>query len=153
MNIYRSNLIIRRSFLRLSIRKTWSDVWDMMVVEELLTMTWPQWNMYRRRASGSLSIEVLDVMEKGKWMFNLRNQSNHEELQIPKCPSLLNQDIKWLEDQKWKLIIWFEVFQATTTKSHCQSKITCGNPHEVKKKWSGNNQHCASSSWRNVFYV
>jgi hypothetical protein len=25
--------------------------------------------MHQRRASGSLGVEVLDVMEKGKWMF------------------------------------------------------------------------------------
>jgi hypothetical protein len=50
--------------------------------------------MHRRRAGESLGVEVLDVMEKGKWMFNLRNQSTHEESHIPKCQSLLNQDIK-----------------------------------------------------------
>jgi hypothetical protein len=46
------------------------------------------------------------VMEKNKWMFNLRNQASHEESYITKYQSLLNQDIKCLGDQKWKLIIW-----------------------------------------------
>jgi hypothetical protein len=73
------------------------------------------------------------VMEKDKWIFNPRNQSSHEESHISKCQSLVNQDIKRLGDQKWRLIIWFEVFQVTTSKSRCKSKITCGNPHEVKK--------------------
>jgi hypothetical protein len=50
--------------------------------------------MHQRRASGSLDVEVPDVMKKGKWMFNLRNQSSHEESHISKYQSLLNQDIK-----------------------------------------------------------
>jgi hypothetical protein len=33
-------------------------------------------------------------MENDKWMFNLRNQGNHEESHITKCQSLLNQDVK-----------------------------------------------------------
>jgi hypothetical protein len=40
------------------------------------------------------------VMEKGKCMFNLRNQASHEESHITKCQSLLNQDMKWHGDQK-----------------------------------------------------
>jgi hypothetical protein len=39
-------------------------------------------------------VDVPDVIEKGKWMFNLRNQSIHKESHISKCQSLLNQDIK-----------------------------------------------------------
>jgi hypothetical protein len=35
-----------------------------------------------------------NVMEKGKWMFNLRNQATHEESHISKWQTLLNQDIK-----------------------------------------------------------
>jgi hypothetical protein len=31
------------------------------------------------------------VMEKGKWMLNLRNQAIYEESYITKCQSLLNQ--------------------------------------------------------------
>jgi hypothetical protein len=54
----------------------------MMVVEEGLTIL------------GHNEPCIGDVMEKGKWMFNPRNQSNHEESHIPKCQSLLNQDIK-----------------------------------------------------------
>jgi hypothetical protein len=75
--------------------------------------------MHRRRASGSLGVEVPDVMGKVKWMFNLRNQASHEESHITKCQSLLNQDMKRLGDQKWKLIIWYEVLQVTTSKSQC----------------------------------
>jgi hypothetical protein len=40
-----------------------------MVVKEGLTRTWPRCTMHRRRANGSLGVEVPDVMEKGKWMF------------------------------------------------------------------------------------
>jgi hypothetical protein len=50
--------------------------------------------MHRRRASMRLDVEKPYVMEKGKWMFNLRNQDIHEESHITKCQSLLNQDIK-----------------------------------------------------------
>jgi hypothetical protein len=46
-----------------------------MIVEEGLTRTWPRWTMHQRRASGSLGIEEPYVMEKGKWMFNVRNQA------------------------------------------------------------------------------
>jgi hypothetical protein len=35
-----------------------------------------------------------NVMEKGKWMFNPRNQATHEESHISKWQTLLNQDIK-----------------------------------------------------------
>jgi hypothetical protein len=89
--------------------------------------------MHRRRAGGSLGVEVPNVMEKGKWMFNLKNQAIHVESHISKCQSLLNQDIKWHGDQKWELILRCEVFQVTTSMSQCQSKIKCGNPHEVKR--------------------
>jgi hypothetical protein len=54
--------------------------------------------MHRRRTSGSLGIEEPYVIEKGRWIFNSRNQANYEESHITKCQSLLNQDIKWLED-------------------------------------------------------
>jgi hypothetical protein len=40
-----------------------------MVVEEGLTRTWPRLTMHRRIASESLGVEVPDVIEKGKWMF------------------------------------------------------------------------------------
>jgi hypothetical protein len=40
------------------------------------------------------------VMEKGKCMFNPRNQDIYEESYITKCQSLLNQNMKWLRDQK-----------------------------------------------------
>jgi hypothetical protein len=65
-----------------------------MVVEEGLTRTWPRWTTHQRRASESLGIEEPYVMEKGKWIFNPRNQVVHEESHITKCQSLLNQDMK-----------------------------------------------------------
>jgi hypothetical protein len=73
MNIDGTNLIIRRSFSRISLWKTWSDVWGIMVVQKGLAKTWPQWAMHRKWASGGLGIEIPDVMEKGKWIFNPRN--------------------------------------------------------------------------------
>jgi hypothetical protein len=78
--------------------------------------------MHRRRASESLHVKIPDVMEKGKWMFNLRNQSSHEELHISKCQSLLNQDIKWLGDQKWKLIIWLKYSKSQTLKVNAKAR-------------------------------
>jgi hypothetical protein len=74
----------------MSLWKTWSDVWDKMVVEEGLIGTWPQWTMHLRSASESLGIEEADVMEKGKLMFSLMNLANYEESHITKCQSLLN---------------------------------------------------------------
>jgi hypothetical protein len=56
--------------------------------------------MHRKRVSGNPNVEISDVMEKGKCMFNQRNQSSHEDSHISKCQFLLNQDIKWLGDQK-----------------------------------------------------
>jgi hypothetical protein len=50
-----------------------------MIVEERLIRTWPQWTMYQRRASESVGVEEPYVMERGKWMFNPRNQAIHEE--------------------------------------------------------------------------
>jgi hypothetical protein len=43
-----------------------------MVIEEGSTRDWPQWTIHQRRASRSLNIEVSDVMEKGKWMFECK---------------------------------------------------------------------------------
>jgi hypothetical protein len=34
------------------------------------------------------------MMEKGKWMFNPRNQTYYEESYITKCHFLLNQEMK-----------------------------------------------------------
>jgi hypothetical protein len=50
--------------------------------------------MHHKRVSGSLGVEVPDVMEKGMWMFNPRNLASHEESHMSKYQSLLNQDIK-----------------------------------------------------------
>jgi hypothetical protein len=50
--------------------------------------------MHQRRVSESLGIEESYVMEKGKWMFNLRNQTIHEESHITKSQTVLNQDMK-----------------------------------------------------------
>jgi hypothetical protein len=146
----KKNIWTRIRFSRMSLWKTWSDVWVKMVVEEGLTRTWPWWTIHRIRASGSLGIEEPDVMEKGKWMFNLTNQASHEESHVSKCQSILNQ-VTWRS--KVEIDLTCEVFQVTTSKSQCRSKIKCGNPHEVKKRWSGNHQYCASSSWRIVFYM
>jgi hypothetical protein len=46
---------------------------------------------------GSLCVEVSNVMEKDKWMFNIWNQASHKESHISKCHSLLNQDISDME--------------------------------------------------------
>jgi hypothetical protein len=88
-----------KKFSRMNLWKTWSVVWDKMVVEEGLIRTWPWWTMHQRRASESLGIEEPYVMKKDKWIFILRNQAIHEESHITKCQSLLNQDMKWLGDQ------------------------------------------------------
>jgi hypothetical protein len=56
------------------------------------------------------------VMEKGKWIFNPRNQAYYEESYITKYQSLLNQEVMWHGYQKWKLIIRYEVHQVTTSK-------------------------------------
>jgi hypothetical protein len=53
--------------------------------------------MHRTKVSGSLSVEVPDVMEKGKLMFSPRNQASHEESHITKCQSLVNQDMSDME--------------------------------------------------------
>jgi hypothetical protein len=67
-------------------------------------------------------------------MFNMRNQSSHEESHVSKCQSLLSRVQSDMEFKKWKLIIRIQVSQVRTSKSQSQSKITCDNPHEVKKK-------------------
>jgi hypothetical protein len=120
--------------------KIWSDAWNKILVEKGLTRTWPWWIIHRRRASGSLGNDEPYVIEKGKWMFNSRNQTYYEESYTTKYQSLFNQEMKWLGYQKWKLIIWCEVLQVTTLKSQCLSKIKCDNPYEVKKRWSGKTQ-------------
>jgi hypothetical protein len=47
-----------------------------------------------QRASGSLGVEELYVMKKGKWIFNPRNQAYYEESYITKCQSLFHQEMK-----------------------------------------------------------
>jgi hypothetical protein len=125
----------------MSLWKTWSDVWDKIVVEEGLTSTCPRWTMHWRRASRGLDVEEPYVIEKGKWMFNLRNQAYYEESYITKCQSLLNQEVKWLGYQKWKLIIRCDVLQVTTSKESMLKQNQSGTSHEVKKKWSGKIQY------------
>jgi hypothetical protein len=122
-----------KGFQRMSLWKIWSIVWEKIVVEEGLTKTWPRWTIHRRRASGSLGIKEPYVMKKGKWMLNPRNQAYYEESYITKCQSLLNQEMKWLGYQKWKLIMRCKVLQVTTSKGQCLSKIKCDNPHKVKR--------------------
>jgi hypothetical protein len=65
-----------------------------MVVEEGLTKTWSRWTMHQRRASGSLDVEEPYMMEKGKWIFNPRNQAIHKKSHITKCQYLFNRDMK-----------------------------------------------------------
>ncbi len=75
----------KKFFSRMSLWKTWSDVWYKMVVEEGLTRAWPCWTMHWRRESESLDIKVLDVMDKDKCMLNPRNQlvmKNHISLSV-----------------------------------------------------------------------
>jgi hypothetical protein len=138
IDIYGSNLIIR-SFSRMGLWKTWSVMWNKMVVKEWLTRIWPRWTKHQRRASRSLSVEVPDVMEKGKWMFNLRSQASHEESHITKCQSLLNQDMKWHGDQKWKLIIRCKVLYVTTSKESIPKQDQKWQPSWSQKevKWQG----------------
>jgi hypothetical protein len=117
--------------------KTWSDMWDKIVVEKGLTRTWPWCTMHQRRASGSLGIEEPYVMEKGKWMFNPKNQAYYEESYITKCQSLFNQQVKWLGFQKWKLIIRYEVIQVTTSKESMpkQNQMWHLSWSQKKMKW------------------
>jgi hypothetical protein len=121
----------------MSLWKTLSDVWDKIVVEEGLTRTWPRRTMHRRRESRSLDVEEPYVMEKGKWMFNLRNQAYYKESYITKCQSLLNQEMYWLGDQKWKLIIRCDVLQVTTTKESMPKQDKLWQPSWSQKgmKW------------------
>jgi hypothetical protein len=120
-----------------SLWKTWNDVWDKMVVEEELTRTYPWWSMHQRIASGSLGVEVPDVMEKGKWMFNQRNQASHEESHISKCQSLLHQDIKWHGYQKWKLIfhVKYSKSQAPRVKMTKQDQVWQSSWSQKEMKW------------------
>ncbi len=136
----------------MSLWKTWSDEWDMMVVEEGLTRTWPWWTMHRRRASESLGIEVPNVMERSSGC-SIRGiklvMKNHISLSV---------NLYWIK--KWgnldtKSGNWSYVW---STPSHIleesmlkQDQI--GNIHKVKKKRSDNNKFDANSSWRSCFYV
>jgi hypothetical protein len=61
-------------------------------------------------------------------------------------------EVTWRSDvENWLYNVKYSKSQPV--ESQYQSKIKCGNPHKIKEKWSGKNQYCASSSWRNVFYV
>jgi hypothetical protein len=51
-------------------------------------------NHASRKIKQGLGVEISDVMEKGKWISNMRNQYSHKESHISKCQSLLNQDTK-----------------------------------------------------------
>jgi hypothetical protein len=37
-------------------------------------------------------------------------------------------------------------------KSQCQNKIKCGNPHKVKKRWSGNN-HLVQAQIEEMYFI
>jgi hypothetical protein len=82
--------------------------------------------MHQRRASGSLGVEIPDVMEKGKQKFNWKNQASHEESYVSKCQSLLNQDIKWHENQKLKLILHvkYSKSQPLRVNAEARSSVT-----------------------------
>jgi hypothetical protein len=117
----------------MSLSKTWSVVWDEMVVEEGLTRTWPWWSKHQRRASGSLGVKVPNVMEKGKLMFSPRNHAtmkNHISLGVNLYWIKIWSDMKikcrnWLYGEKYS--------KSQPLKSQCQSKIKYGNPHKVKR--------------------
>jgi hypothetical protein len=52
--------------------------------------------MHWRRASGSLGVVVPDMMQKGKWMFNPRNQASHEESHITVSISIESRyEVAW----------------------------------------------------------
>jgi hypothetical protein len=97
-----------RRVSRISLWKTWSNVWDMMVVEEWLIRTCPWWTMHRRRASRISKSE---------------ESTSHEESHISKCQYLLNQDwkVSWRSKVKFDHMDWS--LPITTSKSQCQSKI------------------------------
>jgi hypothetical protein len=153
IDIYGSNLIIRRMFSKNESMKDikWCVRQDgswRRINKDLVMMNHA--SKKSKRESWRRGI-VYD--EEGQVDVNSRNQTICEESYIIKCQSLLNQDMKWLRDQKWKLIIWCEVLQVTISKSQCWSKIKYSNSHKVKKKSIDKNQYCASSSWRNIFYT
>jgi hypothetical protein len=50
--------------------------------------------MHQRRAKESLDVVVPDVVEKGKWIFNPRNQASHEESHITKCQIFIESRYK-----------------------------------------------------------
>jgi hypothetical protein len=89
--------------------------------------------MHRRRTSGSLGIEEPHVIEKGRWIFNSRNQANYEGSHITKCQSLLNQDIKWLEDQKCKLIIRVKYFKSQPLRVNAEVRLSVTTLMKLKR--------------------
>jgi hypothetical protein len=123
----------------MGLSKIWSDMWDKIVLEEGLTTAWPRWTMHQRRASRSLDDDESYVMEKGKWMFSPRNQDYYGDSYITKCQSLLNQEMKWLGYQKWKLIIRCGVLQVTISKESMPKQDQKWQPSWSQKevKWQG----------------
>jgi hypothetical protein len=97
-------------------------MWNKVIDEEGLTRTWTQWTMYQKRASGSLDVDEPYVMEKGKWMFNPQNQAYYEESYITNYQYLLNQEMMWLGYQKWKMIIWCEVFKSQPRRINAKAR-------------------------------
>jgi hypothetical protein len=89
--------------------------------------------MNQRRASGSLGVEVPDMMKKSKWMFNPNNQASHEESHISKCQSLLNQDIKWHGDQKWKLISHEKYSKSQPPRVNVKARSSVATPMKSKR--------------------
>jgi hypothetical protein len=68
MKTYLSTSTLQR-IINLCSLKTQKVVWIMMVIEEWSTRAWSRWTIHQKRAIESLDVEVPDIMEKGKWMF------------------------------------------------------------------------------------
>jgi hypothetical protein len=73
-------------------------------------------------------------MEKSKCMLNPMDQASHEELHFSNYQSLLNQDMEWLEDQKWKLIIWIEASQVTSSRNDVKVKAHVATLMKMKRR-------------------
>jgi hypothetical protein len=74
-------------------------------------------------------------------MSNPRNQAYYEESYITICQSLLNQEIKWLGYQKWKLIIRVEY-----SKSHPR-RVNAKARSYWQPSWSQKEQKWQQSIW------
>jgi hypothetical protein len=154
LDIYGSNLTIRRKFLKNesiedmkccvrqdgSWRRINKDLATMDHASEKSKRESWHWGTVRDRET---QVDVQSEESSYPWRFTYHQvsisiESRHE---VTWRSNVQN----WLYDVKYS--------KPQPLESQCQSKIKCGNPHKVKEKWSGKNQHCASSSWINVLYV